>query len=263
MNRTMRFVLLGVVLLLTSVLRCFAPPPLVTGDVPTAARETFECFLGVRYQDAGRVARQLPFAELVYGFTDRTEIVVELPLISRAGEFGLGDAVIGVKTVLLPETVRRAGVAFSYEANLPLGDEELGLGDGNWQHELRLRAQKTSGWFTPIANLGYTFVGEPEISGVRQPRRDAWRASIAQEWQVGPGTKLLSELYYRGSDEPGGAHVLAANVGFKHRLHDDLSIHAAIGKSLREGSRGGPNLRIYAGVKWEFAVPWRKRKKPS
>jgi hypothetical protein len=30
-----------------------------------------------------------------------------------------------------------------------------------------------------------------------------------------------------------------------------------VGKSLREGNRGGPDLRAYAGFKWEFDAPWK------
>ena len=37
-----------------------------------------------------------------------------------------------------------------------------------------------------------------------------------------------------------------------------LSVHAAIGKSLREGNRGGPDLRVYVGLKWEFEAPWKR-----
>lgn len=38
----------------------FAPPPLLTGDVPTAGEGSLELYTGVRYQDTGRIERQLP-----------------------------------------------------------------------------------------------------------------------------------------------------------------------------------------------------------
>jgi hypothetical protein len=40
-------------------------------------------------------------------------------------------------------------------------------------------------------------------------------------------------------------------------LRDNLTVHVAIGKSVRDGNRGGPELRVYAGVKWEFGAPWK------
>ena len=51
--------------------KCFAPPPLVTGDVPTADKNAFEWYVGSLYQksDSGHPSRLLPTTELVYGLT--------------------------------------------------------------------------------------------------------------------------------------------------------------------------------------------------
>lgn len=65
--------------------RLYAPPPLVTGDVPTAEKGRFELYAGVRYQESetGKPARQIPFTELVYGITDRQELTFENPLLEQ------------------------------------------------------------------------------------------------------------------------------------------------------------------------------------
>jgi hypothetical protein len=42
-------------------------------------------------------------------------------------------------------------------------------------------------------------------------------------------------------------------------LLDNLSVHAAVGKSVREGNRGRPDVRIYVGVKWDFEAPGKRR----
>ena len=85
-----------------------------------------------------------------------------------------------------------------------------------------------------------------------------WLLTFGQEYQIAKRTKLLSELYFVSREEPDEPNRLAANIGFKHRLRDNLTIHAAIGKSVREGNRGGPDLRVYAGLKWEFGAPWKR-----
>jgi len=41
-------------------------------------------------------------------------------------------------------------------------------------------------------------------------------------------------------------------------LRDNLTVHAAVGKSVRDGNRGGPDLRVYAGLKCEFGAPWKR-----
>jgi hypothetical protein len=239
--------------------RCFAPPPLVTGDVPTAGKETFEWYVGARYQESasGKPSRLLPFTELVYGVTDRQELTFEIAGLSVDHEYGISDAVIGKKFVFLKETERWPGIAGSFELKLPTGDESRGLGSGEFDYDLRARTQKTWSWFTAIGNVGYTFVTDPESGGVTISTENVWLLSFAQEYQVAKKTKLLSEIYFVSREAPGDPNRLAANFGFKHKLRDNFTIHAAIGKSIREGNRGGPDVRVYVGVKWEFGAPWK------
>ena len=135
------------VLLLLPVPRCFAPPPLVTGDVPTADKEAFEWYVGARYQESesGKPSRLLPFTELVYGLTDRQELTFEIAGLSANHEYGISDAVLGTKFIFLKEAESRPGIAGSFELKLPTGDESRGLGSGEFDYDLRLRAQKTWG----------------------------------------------------------------------------------------------------------------------
>ena len=239
--------------------RCFAPPPLVTGDVPTADKQTFEWYVGGRYQESesGKPSRLLPFTELVYGLTDRQELTFEIAGLSTSHEYGISDAVVGTKYVFLKETDRRPGLAGSFELKLPTGDESRGLGSGDFDYDLRLRTQNTCGWFTAIGNVGYTIVSDPEYGGVTTSTENVWLLTFGQEYQVAKRTKLLSEIYFVSREEPGEPNRLAANIGFKHKLLDNLSVHAAVGKSIREANRGGPDVRVYVGLKYEFGAPWR------
>ncbi len=237
----------------------FAVPPLVTGDVPTADQGTFEWYVGARYQESetGDPSRLLPFTELVYGVTDRLELTFETTGLSQDNEYGLSDSVAGAKYVLLRESGRLPGIAGSFELKLPTGDESRGLGSGEFDYDMRLRAQKTWDWFTATGNVGYTLVTDPEYGGEVSSAENVWLLTFAQEYQVARETRLLSEVYFVSREAPGGPNRLAANIGFKHRLVDKLTVHAAIGGSLREENRGGPSLRVYVGFKYEFDAPWR------
>lgn len=62
----------GLGVLLAGTQTCFAPPPLVTGDVPTADKGSFEWYVGGLYRDSGSsIQWAAPFSELVYGITER------------------------------------------------------------------------------------------------------------------------------------------------------------------------------------------------
>jgi hypothetical protein len=238
-----------------------APPPLVTGDVPTADKHFFEWYAGVRYQESetGSISRQIPFTEIVYGISDRQEITFEIPYLSGRGEHGFGDGVIGTKYMFVKERDRIPGVSLSFELKLPTGDESRELGSGEFDYDLRLRAQKTWGWFTLMGNAGYTFVSEPKIGGISSSRENVWIITCAQECELHDKFRLLSEVYWLTSEEPGEPNEFAANVGFKYSILENLTAHAAVGKSLREGNRGGPDFRSYVGLKWTFG-PFPKRK---
>ena len=257
-KRTLRHGMWIAAVLVLGMDRCFAPPPMVTGDVPTPDKGAFESYVGVLYQKDGTIERNLPFTELVYGVTERLEVSGELPFVSADGHFGAGDFALGTKYVLLPETDKRLGMAARYEIKFDNGDAERGLGSGGYEHLLRLHAQKTFGWFTPIVNFGGIIVQDVNVGGVRQPRRDVLLANFEQKWQVAKRTRLLSEINWKTSDTAGEPNRLAWNVGFEQKLRDGLFIHGAGGSSFREHNRGGPDLRLYLGLEYDFDL---RRKK--
>jgi hypothetical protein len=237
---------------------CFAPPPMVTGDVPTPDKGTFESYFGVLYEKNGGIERNLPFTELVYGLAEGWEVSGEMPFVSTGGHYGLGDFTLGTKYILLRENETWPGVTARYEVKFDNGNAEEGLGSGGYEHMLRLQAQKTFGCFTPIINFGGIFVQDVNVGGVRQERQDVLLANFEQQWQVAKETKLLSEINWKTSDAPGEPYRLAWNVGFKQKLCDGLFVHGAGGGSFRGHHEGGPELRLYVGLEYDFDLRRRK-----
>ena len=247
---------------LASGAHLLAVPPLVSGDVPTADKGTFELYPRVRYQsEGGSVNRQFPIAEVVYGLTDRQEVTFEISFLSQQGEHGFGDIVLGTKYNFVKETATRPGVSCTFELKLNNASASRGLGSGALDYDIRFPFQKTWGWFTALGNVGYTIVGEPKSGGVTQPRRNVWFASFVQQYRVSDKTRLLSEIYLETSDERGQPNRFAADVGFEREIAHNLTFQAAVGRSLREGARGGPDLRVYAGLHWVFDAPWKRSEK--
>lgn len=237
----------------------FAVPPLVSADVPTADKGHAEVYLGYKLEETGDIKREIPADEVVLGISSWQELTVEAPYASLnptggGHRTGFGDVTLGTKMMFLRETERRPGAAVSFETKLDNADAKSGLGSGAVDYDIRLRIQKSMGWFTAIGNAGYTFIGEPVIDGLRQDRRDVWFLAFAQGYRVAPRTSLLSEVYWKNSDTPGDPSRLAGGVGFKHDVRSWLQVHATVGKSLRNGNLGGPKLRVYAGLKLEFPV---------
>jgi len=248
--------MLGTLLLLGSTVKSPAPPPLVTGDVPTADKGAFEWYVGLAYEDGGAIERALPHTELVYGLTTDWEFSIETDFLSTQGNHGFGDVGLGTKYCLLTETDQRPGISVAAGVGLPTGNEDKGLGAGAADFSLEARMQKTFGFFTPMLNLGYVWQQEPTIGGVHQDRRDYLTAAFGQAWQLTEHAYLLSEIYGREKDEPGGEYEVAAQVGFKYEFSESFQVHGAVGRSLRNHAKGGPDLRVYLGCEISFDAPW-------
>lgn len=255
--------ILAILALFTSLaggVRLEAVPPLVSGDVPTAEKESFELYLGMIYEgEEDSRTRQFPANELVYGISDRQEVTFEMPYLSQDGQHGFGDVILGTKYMIIKESKMLPGISPTFEWKLRNASAPRGLGSGSYDYDIRIPVQKTWARFTALANIGYTFIGEPRVNGVTEKRKNVWFASFAQEYEVTKRTKLLSEIYFETSDEPGRPNRLAADVGFEQKIREDFKIIGSIGKSLREGNQGGPELRVYVGLEWDFAAPWKSR----
>jgi hypothetical protein len=72
------------------------------------------------------------------------------------------------------------------------------------------------------------------------------------QWQAARKTKLSSEINWKTSDTAGEPYRLAWNAGFEQKLRDGLFLHDAVGNSLRGHNRGGPDLRVYLGLEYDF-----------
>jgi hypothetical protein len=251
-NYLMRFLVAAIV----SRVCVFAAPPLITGDVSTATANSFELYVGSRYQKTDAIDRQVPHIELIYGLTPKWEASIETNYLSLAGEHGFDDTTLGTKVAVIEETITRPAFGLSYDVKFSNGDAERGLGSGGTERDVRMRAKKSFGPLIVLMNIGRVFVSDVRMDGDAFSRSDAWRASFAQEWELSRKLKILGEVYSRESTEPGAPARTGWNIGVKQRLRENLSWHAAYGGSLRRENRGGLDLRIYAGLKIEFSAPW-------
>lgn len=231
-----------------------AAPPLLIGDAPTADRGQIELYAGAAWQKSGAGELALPGVELVIGVSGWQELTVEAPLLLVEGQRGLGDLVLGTKVRLVEEAAGRPGLAASLEWKLANGDRAAGLGSGAMEAELRLRVQKTWDRVTLIGNAGYTLVGEPEEAGVRLPRRNTGLLGLGAEVVLREGVRLVGDAFWRSADVAGDPARVAGDLGLKLQVAPGLALHGAVGRSLRPDQLGGPALRLYGGLKWEFAL---------
>jgi hypothetical protein len=228
-----------------------AVPPMVTDDVPPAEMGVIQWYWSTQYLSANELVQRIPLGTAMsIGITERQEISWGIPWESQDGEHGLGDLFIGTKYLLFKEGDTGPLASLSFNLTTPTGSESRGLGLGEWQYDFRFQVQKKWGWFTLIGNIGYTILPKSD--------KNVWFLSTAQEYDVSPTTKLVSEVYVQTGAQAGLPSMVAGGVGFIHNLRDNFAIQAEVGTSLREGHQGGPELRVYVGLEWDLSAPWKK-----
>jgi len=236
-----------------------AVPPLVTDDPGTAEKAQFELFTGLEYlSEDHSITRHVPAFELDYGVTDRLQLTFAIPYVSTQGTNGFGDVTLELKYNFLKDQRKLPNASLTFEWTLPTASFSRGLGSGADAYFIHLPLEKTWGRFTALADFGYTIVGEPSLNGEREARKNTWVIGFAQKYQLAKRTNLLSEIYWETSDEPSKPSAFAASIGVEREIVKDFCLQAAVGRSLRDDARGGPDLRVYVGVHWFFDAPWKR-----
>ena len=231
----------------------WAIKPLVSGDVPTAEKGVCEVFIGYLVTDAGdTTVHEVPFWEVVFGLTRRQELTISDPILVRdssgGSAAGVGDVTLGTKYRLLGEPSADSGLSASLEITLPTGDADRGLGSGAVAVDLRLRGGWQFGSEVVYLNLGHTWLGEDDD----EPRDDTWFYAAVWDHPIGTKLRLLTEIYARTADDPGAPDRLAATVGIKRHFPRRQQLQLSVGRSLRSGAQGGPDIRFYLGWRRDF-----------
>ncbi|HEY3898338.1 MAG TPA: transporter [Chthoniobacter sp.] len=240
-----------------------AVPPLVTDDAVSAEYQTFEIFSGFDYERDNHTLgdRAVPYTEFNYGIFPRAEITIAIPYLSLDGHDGFGDVVLGSRYEFVKESEKMPCISMSFEWKLHNGDVARGLGTGKFDYNVMLSTQKTWGWFTAFLETNFDFTGNPQIDGVTERSYNIWFAGFAQQYQVSKTFDFLTEIYCQRGAAPGQPNQIAAGAGFEWEFVHGLALQAEIGKSIRESSRGGPDIRGYVGLHWTFDAPWKKESK--
>lgn len=249
----MRWSIVCACLLITSAGSAWAIPPLVSGDIPTAGQGIYELFVGYLLEEKSNVkSHAVPFWELVYGFSDRQEFTLEAPLLVRDAPadsaLGFGDVVLGTKYRLLGNPMADSGLSVSLEVKVPTGNRARGLGSGATDVDMRARGGWEVGRGVAYLNLGHTWVGEDG----NERRENTWFYSGVWDHPLRPKLRLLTEVYGKTSPDPSSPTRLAATIGVKWLVWSAQQFHFSLGRSLREHTEGGPNLRLYVGWRWDF-----------
>ncbi len=160
--------LLSLGIILALAITAFAGPPFLTDDPEPVPFKHWE-FYGFSTVDATRKATNGtgPAIEFNMGALPNLQAHLGLPLAFAAPQaepsaYGLGDMEFGLKYRFIQETDQRPMVGVFPLLEIPTGDANRGLGNGQAWGKLPLWLQKSWGPWTTYGGGGYAIDPAPE-----------------------------------------------------------------------------------------------------
>jgi hypothetical protein len=173
-----------------------AGPPLETETARLLNAGTFEIQTAVEYQTSKNNGDEYAFPlEFEYGITDDLQLLVEpvaytaiLPKVGHDST-GFGDIETTLFYRFLDEKPYAPALAIAGEIKFPTANSNQ-IGTGEFDYTPYLVASKKFGAFDTHLNIGYSFIGAPSGTKVR----NTFNYAFATEYYLSEGLQLVAEI---------------------------------------------------------------------
>lgn len=145
---------------------------------------------------------------------------------------GLGDMVARLTYSLFPNHKRLPLIDLTGKIKIPTADKNAGLGTGEFDYSFQVDVSKKMGKLTPLATLGYRFVGEP--AGVNL--NDILFLSLGAGYRLHKKWSAGLILDYRQSTSNGSDDPLELTPYLVWRMHRDWKLNTYALLGLTDGS---------------------------
>jgi hypothetical protein len=153
----------------------------------------------------------------------------------RRSASGLGDIVLKGRLFLLSDagpTSPLPAVTPFYQVKFPTADEDEGLGTGELDHGFGLELDKAINDFFLFAHVGYTFIGEPPGTDLRNRFSAGGGAGVYLTRDLSASVSVVwKQSLVKGSEDPTD---LFFDVAW--RIYENLSLNPFASIGLTEGS---------------------------
>ena len=177
-----------------------------------------------------------------------------LLLQGETGNFEIADVTAFVQYKLLKSTQNcPVKGSFLSRVKLPLGDQNKGLGSGQFDIgvylPIKYAKKKWSFFFMP----GVAYIGDPEMGNIDWSARNSYSLFGGVAYEYSAGTTLLAQLsYYTSPIEKTGLNeldrgALELDFGFHHQLNNELMLELAFCEDL---TLAVPDFNLRIGFCW-------------
>ncbi len=225
----------AVLLLATTVL---AGPPFLADDPVPVELGHWEIYAGTQTaitRDGS--SGTAPHFEINYGALPEVQLHLITPFVydNPRGDnlhYGYGDTEFGIKWRFIQETDQMPQIAAFPITEIPTGDDNKGLGNGQQQLFLPLWAQKSWGKWTSYGGGGYWL-------NPGRGNKNYWFTGWLLQRQVTEKLLLGGEVFHATPSEEGGDSRTGVNFGGIYDFTENYHLLFSAGRDIK-----GPNLLI-------------------
>jgi hypothetical protein len=219
--------------------KIIAGPPFQTDDPDPVPWHHYEAYLFVTSDRAhGGSSWVVPAFEFNIGAAPNLQLHLIVPgaLVTPQGNYGIGDIELGAKYRFLKESAKQPEIGTFAMLELPSGNSNLGLGNGQLWARLPLWIQKSRGPWTTYGGAGYQINHAPGM-------KDSFFAGWLVQRQITKKVILGTEFYDQQAQSVGTRHQAYMDAGGYYNFHGDFSLlfmmgHTASGERHTVGYVG-------------------------
>ena len=231
----MKKIILFIALWWMPVSAVLAGPPFRTDDpVPVDYRHSEVYLFSAGTRESGGTSGVGPAVEYNYGFWPDMMVHLIVPMAFDDPEegdshFGYGDTELGLKYRFVDETDVFPMIGVFPLVEIPTGDEDKGLGNGEAQWFLPVWLQKDFGQWTTYGGGGYWI-------NPGSGNKDYWFSGILLQYAFSDSFYLGGEMFYQTADTVDGKDALGFNVGGSVPLVSGMQLLFSAGRGLTHTS---------------------------
>lgn len=225
-----------------------APPFSSDGPEPTEYRHVEIYAFTTMDRAEGTTVLQVPALEIDWGFAHDWQFHFQLPGVLNmpnegSNAYGPSDVELGVVYRFIHETEMLPQVGFTPLWNVPSGDQDRGLGNGQGWIRLPIWLQKSWGPWTVYGGGGYAINSAPQARNYGYGGLVIQR-KLNEKWTLG------AELARQDAAVIGSNPATMLTLGGYYNINDHISLLFSAGHSIV----GEGHVQGYVGIYWDLPV---------